>query len=338
VANVGALGAAPSITVCIPTIGRLEFLDKTLESLAHQTLQPTEILVLDNESPPKAYLRLREFADGDARVQLLRAEPRMPMFANFNRGIRAARGDYLVFFHDDDVYGRRFLERLVGFLQATPTAGFAGSNYYLIDAQGQVFGRRRLIKRTEVVPGRRFIADLIRSGRAAMPTPGIVFRRSALGPEGFDEQLPIYFGDFVVLMHMAERHDVILVEEPLLNVRLHASAGSVSAPVSSSESVALRTALMDNYLTSFASRSPEDAAFVGELRRALRRSNRIGYVWGWVSARNDHDAAACLERLASSPDRALATTLQVLGRFPLGPGVRRAILTPILRRLGRSVT
>src|SRR5689334_13001499 len=112
--------SAPLVTVCVPTIGRTEYLPFTIDALRAQTRGDYEILVLDNASPPDAQAQLEAWAAREPRVRVLRVDPRIPMFANFNRGIAAARGKYVTFFHDDDVYRPRFLELLVGALEADP--------------------------------------------------------------------------------------------------------------------------------------------------------------------------------------------------------------------------
>ena len=54
---------SPLVTVCVPTIGRAAYLRQTLESLAEQTYQNYEVLVLDNASPDDARELLCSCAD-----------------------------------------------------------------------------------------------------------------------------------------------------------------------------------------------------------------------------------------------------------------------------------
>src|SRR3954464_287621 len=117
--------ASPLVTVCVPTIGgRRAMLADTLKSLAQQSYRHLEILLLDNASPDDNSGLLQNFVDGDSRAQLLRSEHRLPMFENFNRGVRAARGHCVVFFFDDDVYLPQFIERQLATLISHPRVGF----------------------------------------------------------------------------------------------------------------------------------------------------------------------------------------------------------------------
>lgn len=325
----------PLVTVCVPTIGRLRMLRETVTTLQSQTYTNYEVLVLDNASPPDSQEFLRRYAEADARARILRTEQRIPMFENFNRGIRAATGEYVVFFFDDDLYLPTFIERELAMLELHPSAGFVGSNYYLIDEAGRITGHRRLVKRTKIIAGRQYISNLVRSGRNVIGTPGIMYRRSPIEAHRFDEGLSIHFGDFVTLMRMAETCDVALIAEPLLQVRIHGAAASA---ISLSRSIPLRTRTMREYLAEYERRWPNDRVFVRFLKRQLGRSHRLGLLWGWFSAADERESEACLNELNKASSKPTITKiLWWIDQVVLPLSRRRLFLVPLLRRLGNTV-
>lgn len=325
--------AQPLVTVCVPTVGRTLLLRETLRSLDLQTYTNLEVLILDNASPQDAQDFLRCYARENARARILRSDRRISMFANFNRGIRVARGEYVVFFHDDDFYLPTFIAAEAAMLRDHPSVGFVGSNYHLIDETGRVLRRRTLIDRTGVVSGRQFIGGLVKRGRSIMPTPGIMYRREALESFAFDESLHILFGDFVMLARIAETRDVGLIAESLMHIRLHNQQGTASLPLS--QAIPLRTGMLRDYCDEYLTRWPEQAAFIHGLERRLDRSQRIGLLWGWASAPDGHEAEACLRGLGEpSSGVQLAGLLRRLDRLGLTPSRRRAFVAPLLRRLG----
>ena len=179
----------PVASIIVPTIGRLQFIDDTMQSVARQEFdEPLEVLVLDNESPPEAQRVFARWAASDPRIKILRTSPRIPMYTNFNRGIAAARAEFITFFHDDDIYGPHHLRRSVAALREHPTAVFCGSNADFVDDQGTVIERRRWIQRSELVSGRKYIERLLSRGRTMTTMPGIVYRRGAIA-RGFDDSL-----------------------------------------------------------------------------------------------------------------------------------------------------
>ena len=282
----------------------MDYLPETRRCVSAQTRRDFEVLVLDNASPPDAQRFFADWAREDARVKSLRVDERVPMFSNFNRGMRATKTELVTFFHDDDVYLPRFLEVLAGELERRPAAAFAGSNFDFIDEGGDVIEERRWIKRNEHWDASRYVTELVGRGRNPVPMQGLVFRRSAFGAEGFDETLPIHFGDFVLLMRAAERGGMLVVNEPLMRVRRHAGQASVM-PLS--KSIALRSELMAKYLDELVARTPAYSDLVGKLRGRVTLSHRVGMVWGWTVAEDDRERTACVESLG---DGALDSVLR----------------------------
>lgn len=305
------------ITVCVPTVGRMEYLPKTQASVRAQTLKDVDVLVLCNGSPAEGRAFVDAWKSADANVTILRSDPRIPMFENFNLGIRAARTPYVTFFHDDDEYRDDFLEKMVAFLEKNPSCGVAGSNMDCIDERGQLTEERRWVAEDTVLGRRDYIEKVISRGRNIISMPGLVYRRDILG-DGFDTRIPIYWGDFVLLMQYAEQADIAILKEPLLRMRRHAEQASAQVPMS--RAAPMRTKLLLEYLDAYAGRFPEDTAMVRRLRRRLLMVERVSLVWGWVSAPSADESSACIASLPETPvDIALAASLRSVSALGLRP-------------------
>lgn len=322
---------SPRVTICLPTIGRLTYMKETLDSLKAQTLGDYELLILYNGTDPAVLEALRTFAGEHPGGRVVQEEKKIPMFANFNRGLRQSKGEYVAFFHDDDIYEKNFLAKSIGALDANPNTAFAGSNYFITDATSRVTGNRRLIKRTEVQPGHDFIRELIGRGRGAFPTPGIVFRKSAFDERGWDESLSMHFGDFVVLMEMAETRDAMLIADPLLKIRLH---GKNASNLLMSASAPMLYSALSKYIDDFQKRWPllEDVART--LRASSRATLRRFLAWGWLSAPDEAEAHRCIQLLRENGNGMLASVLGAVGSAGFG-AARRKGLAGAVQRLGR---
>jgi glycosyltransferase involved in cell wall biosynthesis len=96
----------PSISVVIPTFNRAEVVESTLQYLIAQDYPPglVEILVVDNSSDSTPDMVKRLAADtvaaGGPAVELLSRDERLPAVKR-NIGLRAARGDLVLFMNDD---------------------------------------------------------------------------------------------------------------------------------------------------------------------------------------------------------------------------------------------
>jgi glycosyltransferase involved in cell wall biosynthesis len=324
----------PLVTICVPTIGRAYVLE-TLDSAIKQTYANVEILVLDNASPPDTQSSLASFIERHPGVRVLRVDERVPMFVNFNRGLQAASGHYITYFHDDDIYLPDFLTASTQLLDEHPEVALVGSNCGVVDETGRLIRKRVPIRRTGVMPRRAFVAHHISSNRNLLPTPGVLFRRDALLAQPFDPTLSVHFGDFVVLMRLAEHGGAGMIRDMLWLQRIH-SEMTTGAGTFSKDAPA-RLEMMQNYSQEYLERWPDDADLIHSLRRGLMGSVRIGLVWGWMAAASDDESAACvtqLSKVGSAPW--LAATLNRLDRLGLTRSRRRALI-PLARTVGASL-
>ncbi|MDQ3314908.1 MAG: glycosyltransferase family 2 protein, partial [Verrucomicrobiota bacterium] len=116
--------SAPLVSIIIAayvtTPHQAQLLGETLHTVAAQTFQGFEIIVVDDGSP----LNVRAVTAGHARTRTLRQENAGPAMAR-NTGIRASRGKHIVFLDGDDHLLPEGLEAGLCALAAHPECGFA---------------------------------------------------------------------------------------------------------------------------------------------------------------------------------------------------------------------
>lgn len=289
---------APLVTILVPTIGRMHYLPRVVESVRAQTFGDYEVLVLDNDSPEPARSFIDEWAAKEPRVRVMRCSPRLPMFENFDRGVRAARGKYTTFMHDDDVYLPGFLAAHVEVLERNPRVGFSGAAFDVVDEADVVVEKWRFIPADEIRRGKDYIEGLVTRGRNIVPMQGLVFRSEVFRPGGFDTTLSPHYGDFILLSRIAESWDVALLREPVMYVRKHDAQASRSMPVS--RWADMRKRALHAYCDEYLARHPGELAFVRKLRRAIDVRRDVALVWGWVSADDVAESRSCAEQLEDS--------------------------------------
>jgi glycosyltransferase involved in cell wall biosynthesis len=314
--------STPTITVCVPTAGRsATLLLETIASIRHQEFDDYEVLLLDNASPPDARAAIAEYAAADQRVEVLRTTQRIEMFDNFERGVKAARGRYVSFFHDDDVYGARFLSDHVHLLDANASVAFSGSNCTVVDAEGRLIGDRGLIRNTAVWGGWRYIEAVFDLGNNMFPMQSSVFRRDALPPRMFASAKGVHYTDFFMFMRLAEEHDVGLISGRLMKMRSHDEQASRQLGVD--QSLDLRTNLFYGYCDELLERRPARIAEIAGLRRRVALARRSAALWMWLFAKDDSQAAESRVAFAKcGTNRWLGYTLAAADRL----GVWRSIV------------
>lgn len=320
----------------MPTIGRSGTLRQTLASVKRQSHDHLEILVLDNASGLEAQHVIQEFMESDPRARLLRSNHRLPMFHNFARGVVAAGGTYLTFFHDDDVYLPGFIERQVQLLEADAGIAFTGSNWEVIDESGELLRRRALIHKTSVWSGHRYILTLLRTGVNIIPMPGVVFRRSLLEPEAFVRYGQPGFTDFVLLMRIAEDHRVGLIKDCLMHIRSHPD--QASRTLSADLAATLLVSTFDDYCTDFSVRRPLQRTFANVMRRKATQGRRQALLWAWLTADDDRDARRYARTFGGGLlDRLIGHALLDLERTGLASLSSRTAMTSAVRWVSNSV-
>ena len=118
----------------MPVFDVEDYLDDCLRSLARQTVDDFEAVVVDDGSTDGSAAIAERFAATDGRFSVLRRSNGGLSRAR-NAGIDAATGDYLAFLDSDDVLPPDAYERLLGTLERTGS-DFATGNVHRLTAAG----------------------------------------------------------------------------------------------------------------------------------------------------------------------------------------------------------
>jgi len=210
----------PLVSVCIPTYNRAHYLKESLASIIAQRYASLEILISDNSSTDKTQDVCRTFERQDVRVRYFRQNANIGMHANHNFLIEKSRGEFICFFHDDDLYEADIIQRYVEFFRNNPEAGIVCSDWELIDGSGKAVGLRRN-KVKMVSSGMEYIRHTLVSGRSSVCCSGALIRRKALDQIRFDPNGTIGFSDFLVWFQISEKYYVGHIPAVLFRYRIH---------------------------------------------------------------------------------------------------------------------
>jgi len=164
----------PLVSVIVPIYNTEAYLRECLESVASQTIDDLEVIMVDDGSTDGSAGIAAEFAARDSRFHLV-TQPNGGLGSARNTGAAHATGDYLAFVDSDDVLPQNAYELLVEPLQKTGS-DFATGNVHRLSSIGtsqarflaKVFvGDRR---KTHITRFRPLLADRI--------VPNKLWRRS----------------------------------------------------------------------------------------------------------------------------------------------------------------
>lgn len=101
----------PRITVIIPVYNVEKYLARCLDSVLAQTFRNFEVICVDDASPDSSNKILRNYADKDKRIKVLRNQSNEGLSHARNVGLIHARGKYVYFLDSDDAIAPECLER-----------------------------------------------------------------------------------------------------------------------------------------------------------------------------------------------------------------------------------
>lgn len=116
----------PLVSIITPTYNRPEWLGEAIASVLAQSFEDWEMLVVDDGSEPSAQSVVDSF--NDTRLRCLRLN-HVGRSAARNHGLELARGEYVGFLDDDDLFHPTKLDLEVAFLKTHPEIDIVGSGY-----------------------------------------------------------------------------------------------------------------------------------------------------------------------------------------------------------------
>jgi glycosyltransferase involved in cell wall biosynthesis len=122
----------PQISVVIPTYNRAKVVGKALESVFAQSLQPAEIIVVNDGSKDDTREVLASYGN---RITAINQE-NGGLSAARNAGIQAATTEWIAFLDDDDEYAPDRLAIAVETIARHPDIDVHATNTALVDADG----------------------------------------------------------------------------------------------------------------------------------------------------------------------------------------------------------
>lgn len=117
-----------NISVVIPLYNKVAEIERTLRSVLEQSLQPLEIIVVDDGSTDGSAAIVERV--GGERVRLIRQQNRGVSAAR-NKGIELSRGEYVAFLDGDDRWQPDYLKCLTDFIARYPDCGAYGVAFYV---------------------------------------------------------------------------------------------------------------------------------------------------------------------------------------------------------------
>jgi glycosyltransferase involved in cell wall biosynthesis len=197
------------VSVVIPVYNRADTVAAAVQSALDQEYSPIEIIVVDDGSTHETAEVVARFGD---RVRYLRREHGGQALAR-NQGIRAARGEFVAFLDDDDLWVPGKLDAQMRVFEARPELALVYGRYSGFGEEAERDGEIHF----EVSPSplglfrRNFIGTLT-----------VVVRKSCLESVGMFRQGIQGVEDYDLWLRIAAEYELGMVDEIVARYRYHA--------------------------------------------------------------------------------------------------------------------
>lgn len=210
------------LSIIMPTYNGEKYLRYALNSIENQELTGVEVIAIDDCSTDQTISILENYQH---KIPL-RVETRKSgnWVSNTNYALSLAKGNYICFLHQDDMWLPQRLSILKKITSEYPEIGLFLHASVFVNAQGNVLGTWNcpLPAYPKIMPSELLIKRLLTQNFISIP--GTLFKRNILDQiEKMDETL-WYTADWDLWLSMASKTDAVYLPNPLSAFRIHANS------------------------------------------------------------------------------------------------------------------
>lgn len=212
------------VTVGIPVHNMAKFIGKALQSLAEQTIQDFDVIVLDDASTDNLSEALAPWS-GD--ITLLKFEENRGVRHAFNAMVGHCKTEFFVSLAADDWVEPTFIERCLAEFKKNPFLEMVASQTDFVDVDGKPIPQNshdlQRIRRASNKPREQWLRELYYGNHYF----GVgMYRTSALAEVGGLDVDAGVLCDFDLYLKLLQRENIQIIEENLTHTRVHGQMSS----------------------------------------------------------------------------------------------------------------
>ncbi len=261
---------APWLSVILPTYNGEAFLGACLESLISQPVDDLEVIAVDDGSTDDTIAILEHFA-GRLPLQILQPNRCANWIRGTNLGLSAARGEYLCFLHQDDVWLPGRASKLRQLSAHWPAAAAIIHPCKFIDVDGRHLGYWRcpFSSNTRQLSRDEVFHSLLVQNFLTVGAP--LFKRTTVEQIGVLDESLWFTADWDFWLKLSQAGSWVYCPEVLSGFRLHPLSQTVQSSSHSREHRMQFDKVLARYLSdvNLPQRTVQVARFSAELNIQL---------------------------------------------------------------------
>ena len=224
----------PKVSVIIPNYNHALYLHQRIDSVLNQSLQPYEIIILDDCSTDNSIEIIESYIFKFPGIKFIQnAFNSGSTFAQWNKGVSIAKGDLIWIAESDDVAEPTFLATMVGAFNFEQTLSLAFSQSSRMNEEGSIVGTwlnhtdefdTELFKNNFLMNGIEFIEKFLIHKNCIPNASAVVFKKNIYLNVGSTE-LPLkMLGDWLVWIKILTCGKVAFFAKELNSFRFHSQS------------------------------------------------------------------------------------------------------------------
>ena len=113
-----------------------KYLSDAIESILNQTYSDFELIIVDDGSTDHSLEIIRQYEKSDPRIKVIVNEVNLGISKSRNKGLAAARGEYIANMDSDDICFKDRLEKQINYFKEYPDTLVLGGQIIKIDTEG----------------------------------------------------------------------------------------------------------------------------------------------------------------------------------------------------------
>ena len=127
----------PKISIILPTYNGQQYIGEAIESIIEQTFQDWELIIVDDCSSDNTLDIIRKYEKQDLRIKVIHNDVNKKLPASLNIGFKYAKGMYLTWTSDDNMYLPDALYNMEQYLNDNSDKVMVCARYSIINENGE---------------------------------------------------------------------------------------------------------------------------------------------------------------------------------------------------------
>lgn len=218
---VGQSMKKPKISVLMPVYNTEKYVGQAIESILGQTFEEFEFIIVDDHSADNSWDIINNHARNDRRIVPLRNTVNVRATKSLNRGLRVAKGKYMVRMDADDWSYPYRLQKQFDFMEKHPDVGVSGGTVEICDENLKVLNLRRYPLTDETA--RKIIFRY-----SPFAHPATIWRTKVVKElGGYNENIPLT-QDYELYFRVGQKSTFANLSDVILKLRTHDDSSSLA--------------------------------------------------------------------------------------------------------------